>query len=72
MIPAGRTLILLGVLLILLGLIFSYLDFFSHLRLGRLPGDIFIKRGNFQLYFPITTCIAISLIVTIIIYLIRK
>jgi len=60
----GKLLIITGVILILLGIIFlggSKISF-----LGKLPGDIFIRRGNFSFYFPLATCIVISLILTII------
>jgi hypothetical protein len=70
--PLGRFFIILGLLLVVLGLIVTYSDLFSFLRLGRLPGDIHIKRENFNFYFPITTCILISIILTLIFYLFRK
>lgn len=72
MAPLGRMLIALGILLIVVGLILNYSGFFSFLRLGRLPGDISIKRGNFSFYFPLTTCILLSLLLTLIISLFRK
>jgi len=65
-------LIALGILLIVIGLILNYSGFFSFLRLGRLPGDISIKRGNFSFYFPLTTCILLSLLLTLLISLFRK
>lgn len=39
--------------------------------LGKLPGDILIERGNFRLYFPLTTCVLLSLLLTGIIWLVR-
>ena len=72
MAPLGRLLIALGILLAVIGLILNYSGFFSFLRLGRLPGDISIKRGNFSFYFPLTTCILLSLLLTLIISLFRK
>ena len=68
----GRFLIILGLVLVVLGTILSFSDFFSFLRLGRLPGDIYIKRDNFSFYFPITTCILLSVILTLLLYLFRK
>jgi len=56
-------------LLIAVGLLWPWLQ---KLGLGRLPGDIVIERGNFRLFFPITTCIIISLIVSLIIWWLRK
>ena len=70
--PLGRLLIVLGLALVVLGAILSFSDFFSFLRLGRLPGDIQIKRENFSFYFPITTCILLSVIFTLLLYLFRK
>jgi len=72
MIPIGRLLIIVGAVLIILGIILSYSSFFSFLKLGRLPGDIAIKRENFSFYLPITTCIVLSLVLTLIVYLFRK
>ncbi len=68
----GRLLITLGIVFIILGILLSYTNFFPFLRLGRLPGDIAIKRENFSFYFPITTCILLSLVVTLVLYLLKK
>jgi len=70
--PLGRFLIILGLVLVVLGLVITYSGLFSFLRLGRLPGDIHIKRDNFSFYFPITTCILVSIVLTLIFYLFRK
>ena len=40
--------------------------------LGRLPGDVHFSRGNFSLYFPIVTCLLISAVISILLWLIRK
>ncbi|MDH3257460.1 MAG: DUF2905 domain-containing protein [Nitrospinota bacterium] len=56
-----RILISLGVGLIVIGLLWPYL---TKLGLGKLPGDIVIRRDNFNFYFPITTCILISVVLT--------
>jgi hypothetical protein len=66
----GKTLILFGVLLIVLGLFFSFGSKIPWL--GRLPGDIYINRGNFSFYFPLATCILLSLIITLVLYLFRR
>ena len=58
---AQRLLISLGVGLIVIGLLWPYL---AKLGLGKLPGDIVIRRDNFNFYFPITTCILISVVLT--------
>jgi len=65
----GKFLIFLGILIILLGLIFTFGGKIPYL--GRLPGDIIIHRGNFHFYFPIKTCILISLILTFIFWIIK-
>jgi hypothetical protein len=70
--PLGRLLILLGLVLLAAGLLLTYTNFFSSLRLGRLPGDISIRRESFSFYFPIATCILVSLVLTLIFYLLRK
>ena len=40
--------------------------------LGRLPGDIYVRRGNFTFYFPVVTCILISIVVSLIFALLRR
>jgi len=66
----GKTLIFVGTLLILIGLIFSLGEKIPYL--GRLPGDILIKKENFTFYFPLGTCILLSIIFSIIFYLISR
>jgi len=66
----GKILILFGSLLVILGTIFSFFGKIPYL--GRLPGDIYIKKDNFTFYFPLTTCILISIILSLIFYLISK
>jgi hypothetical protein len=65
----ARTLILLGVVLVLVGLAWPWL---ARLGLGRLPGDIVIERAGFRLYLPITTSIVVSLVLSLVIWLLRK
>ncbi len=66
----GKFLIILGVILIIVGLV---VQFFNDIPfLGKLPGDIHIKRENFSFYFPIATSILISLVLSLILYLINK
>lgn len=64
-----RVLITLGVVLLLMGLLWPWLQ---KLGLGRLPGDLVIERENFRLYFPLATSIIISLIVTLLFWLFRR
>ncbi len=72
MAPVGRWLILAGLVLVVLGILLGYTNFFSYLRLGRLPGDINVRREHFRFYFPVTTCVLLSLVLTFILYLFRK
>jgi multisubunit Na+/H+ antiporter MnhG subunit len=65
----SRWLIIIGAILILLGLAWPWL---SKLGLFRLPGDIVIERGNFRFYFPITTMIILSVVISLILWLLRK
>ncbi len=65
----SRWLITVGVILILLGLIWPWL---SKLGLGRLPGDIVIERDNVRIYFPITTSILISLVLSVVFWLLFR
>ena len=65
----SRTLVVLGVLLVLIGLAWPWL---AKLGLFRLPGDIVIERGNFKFYFPVTSMILISLVLSLIFWLLRK
>jgi hypothetical protein len=62
-------LILFGVLLVVLGLAWPWI---SKLPWGRLPGDISITRANFSFHFPLMTCLIISLVITLVLWLWRK
>jgi len=62
-------LILFGVLLVILGLAWPWI---SKLPWGRLPGDISIERENFSFHFPLMTCLIISAVITLILWLWRK
>ncbi len=62
--PFGKMLILLGVVLLGVGLLLTVFDKIPFL--GKLPGDIQIKRENFQFYFPITSSIIISVLLSLI------
>jgi Protein of unknown function (DUF2905) len=65
----ARTLVTIGVVLVIAGLLWPWL---SKLGLGRLPGDIVIERGEFRLYFPIATCIIASVVLTVILWLLNR
>ncbi|MCR6546806.1 DUF2905 domain-containing protein [Dehalobacterium formicoaceticum] len=59
----GRMLAGIGVLLLIVGLIMMGLGRFFHF--GSLPGDIVFKKGNFTFYFPIVTCLVLSIILSL-------
>lgn len=64
-----KTLLMIGLFLILVALAWPWL---KHFPLGRLPGDIVVQRPNFTFYFPIATMILVSLVLSVIAYLFRK
>ncbi|EQA45922.1 PF11146 family protein [Leptospira broomii serovar Hurstbridge str. 5399] len=68
--PLGKTFLWIGAICLLLGIFFifgSKIPFLSNF--GNLPGDIRIERDNFRFYFPITTSILVSIILSAILYL---
>ena len=58
-----KILIILGIILLIIGLLYPYI---KKLGLGQLPGDILFKTGNSTFFFPVMTCLIISIILTII------
>jgi hypothetical protein len=70
MAPLGKILIVLGLVLVGAGILFLLSDKIPWL--GRLPGDITIKRDNFTFSFPLATCILISVIVSLLLWFFRK
>lgn len=65
----SRTLITFGIILVLAGLLWPVL---SKLGLGRLPGDIVIERGNARVYIPIATSILVSVVLSLVLWLINR
>jgi len=65
----SRTLVIIGLAIAAIGLLWPWV---TKLGLGRLPGDIFIQRDNFTLYAPITTGILISLVLSIVLWLMSR
>jgi len=66
----GKALITIGAVIALIGL---FLTLSGRMPwLGRLPGDIYIKRDNFSFFLPLTTCILVSAIISVIFWLFRK
>ncbi len=70
MMPIGKSLVLVGIVIVLIGLLLWALSSVPYV--GRLPGDIYVRRGNFTFYFPLATCILISIIATILFSLMRR
>lgn len=62
-------LIAIGVVLVAVGLLWPWL---TKLGLGRLPGDIVVQRGNFSFYFPIVTCLIVSVVLSFILWLLNR
>ncbi|HSR73378.1 MAG TPA: DUF2905 domain-containing protein [Sulfurovum sp.] len=67
----GKTLIFIGVVVIILGAVLLFSDRLPF-NLGKLPGDISIKKENFSFYFPITTSILISIVLSLLFYLLSR
>jgi len=66
----GKSLIVIGLVLALIGVVLTLAGKIPWL--GRLPGDIYVKRENFTFYFPLATSIIISVILSFILWLFRK
>jgi len=70
MAPLGKWLVLLGLVLVVAGAALwanSSVPF-----LGRLPGDIYVRRGNFSFYFPLTTCVLVSALLSLLFFALRR
>jgi hypothetical protein len=70
MAPLGKALIVIGLILVVLGA--AMWRFRSMPISGRLPGDIYIRHGNFTFYFPITTAIVVSIVLSLIAAWLRR
>jgi hypothetical protein len=66
----AKILVIAGLAMAVLGIILWGLSYVP--GVGRLPGDIYIRRGNFVFYFPVTTAIILSIILTIVLSLLRR
>jgi len=64
-----KTLIIIGMLILLAGIFWPWLE---KLPLGRLPGDIYIKGENSRFFFPLTTMIIVSILLSVLISLFKK
>jgi hypothetical protein len=65
----SRILIIVGLICVAAGLLWPFI---GKLGLGRLPGDIYIERPNYSFYFPIVTSLVISIIVSVILWLVNR
>ena len=68
--PLGKGLILIGLLIAAVGVLFLVSEKIGWI--GRLPGDITIRRGNFTVHLPLATCLVISVLLSLLIWLFRK
>jgi len=68
-VPVAKWLITVGIVLIAVGVLWPVL---AKLGLGSLPGDIRIERKGFTFYFPITTGIVVSLVITLVLWIFRR
>ena len=67
----GRMLIVAGLALAALGVLVTFADRLPF-KLGRLPGDIVIQRGNGTFYFPVVTCVIVSVVLSLVMWLLRR
>ncbi|OQW48924.1 MAG: hypothetical protein A4S09_13230 [Proteobacteria bacterium SG_bin7] len=71
--PIGKILVISGIVITVIGIILWSGERLSFLRfLGRLPGDIAIEKENFKFYFPLATSILVSVVLSVIFWLLRK
>lgn len=70
MMDLGKTLILLGAVIIAAGMVFLLLGRIPWI--GRLPGDIVIRRDDFVFVFPLTSCLLVSALLSLVLYLLRR
>ena len=68
--PLGKGLILIGLLIAAVGVLFLVSEKIGWI--GRLPGDITIRRENFTVHIPLATCLVISVLLSLLIWLFRK
>lgn len=66
----GKLLILLGIFILLIGFLLLMSDKLPWI--GRLPGDIVIKKDRFTFYFPLATCLLLSLLLTFLFWILRR
>jgi len=67
----GKSIIIIGIVIVLIGILLTFSDKLPF-SLGKLPGDIVYKKENFSFYFPITTSIIISIVLSLLFYFFGK
>ena len=73
MLPSfGKILITIGIVFVVVGALLMFSGRLSFFRIGRLPGDIVYRRGNFTFYFPLVTSILISLFLTLLLWVLGR
>ncbi len=70
MAPLGKLLIVIGIIIAAVGVVLTFAGKIPWL--GRLPGDIFIKRDNFTFYFPLATSILLSIIISLLFWILKR
>jgi hypothetical protein len=70
MAPIGKSLVFAGIAIVVVGLALWGLSSMPYV--GKLPGDIYFRRGNFSFYFPLATCILISIAANLLFSLMRR
>lgn len=66
----GRPLIILGLIIVAIGIVISLAPRIPWI--GKLPGDIYLKKDNFSFYFPLGTCVLLSALLSLILWLFRR
>lgn len=66
----GRTIIIAGFLLVVVGIVMSFFE--NQTQIPKLPGDIYIKRDNVTFYFPLATSLLVSAILSLLLYFFRR
>jgi tellurite resistance protein TehA-like permease len=68
----GRYLIGLGLVIIVIGVVLVLAGKFPGLRIGRLPGDFYVERGNWTFYFPLATSILLSIVLSLVLWFFNR
>jgi hypothetical protein len=69
--PVGRMLIVIGLVLVAAGVLLTFAGRLPF-RLGRLPGDIFVQGRNSSFYFPLVTCLILSVVFSLVMWIVRR